>query len=251
MNAVLPGAEPFSADGGPHGALVLHGFTGCPQSMRGLGEAFAAAGHAVDLPLLPGHGTAVEDMVPTRWDDWLAVADDAYRKLEARCDRIVVAGLSMGGTLGSWLAAEHDPAGLVAINAAVEPTAESFRESLQALLAEGTTYMPALGNDVADPASTELAYDAVPVAALLSLLEAVHQLDSRLPSITCSVLVLTSRQDHLVPPSASDHLAGRVSGPVERLFLERSYHVATIDYEREDIERAAVDFAARVTSAGS
>ena len=33
---VLPGAEPFSAPGGPHGALVLHGFTGNCNSMRGI-----------------------------------------------------------------------------------------------------------------------------------------------------------------------------------------------------------------------
>ena len=42
--SILPGAEPFSSQGGPHGALVLHGFTGSPQSMRGLAEAFAGAG---------------------------------------------------------------------------------------------------------------------------------------------------------------------------------------------------------------
>ena len=41
---IIPGAEPFSADGGPHGALVLHGFTGNPGSMRGVAEALAAAG---------------------------------------------------------------------------------------------------------------------------------------------------------------------------------------------------------------
>ena len=69
---ILPGAEPWSAAGGSHGVLVLHGFTGNPQSMRPLAEACAAAGFTVELPLLPGHGTAVEDMVPTRWEDWSA-----------------------------------------------------------------------------------------------------------------------------------------------------------------------------------
>ena len=49
---ILPGAEPFSAKGGPHGVLVVHGFTGSPQSLRGLAEAFAAAGFAVELPPL-------------------------------------------------------------------------------------------------------------------------------------------------------------------------------------------------------
>src|SRR5664279_5176723 len=67
---IIPGCEPWSADGGSHGVLVLHGFTGNPQSMRPLAEAVAAAGYTVDLPLLAGHGPAVEDMLPTRWEDW-------------------------------------------------------------------------------------------------------------------------------------------------------------------------------------
>ena len=77
--AVLPGAEPFSAAGGPMGALVLHGFTGCPQSMRGLAQAFAAAGFTVELPRLPGHGTSVEDMTQYSWADWSAAASSANR----------------------------------------------------------------------------------------------------------------------------------------------------------------------------
>ena len=72
---ILPGAEPWSAEGGRDGVLVLHGFTGNPQSMRGLAESLAAAGFAVELPLLPGHGTSVDDMLPTRWDDWSSTAE--------------------------------------------------------------------------------------------------------------------------------------------------------------------------------
>ena len=71
---IIPGAEPWSAPGGPHGALVVHGFTGNPQSMRGLAEALHGAGYAVELPLLPGHGTSVDDMIGTGWADWSAAA---------------------------------------------------------------------------------------------------------------------------------------------------------------------------------
>ena len=35
---IMPGAEPWSAEGGPNGVLVLHGFTGNPQSMRPVGR---------------------------------------------------------------------------------------------------------------------------------------------------------------------------------------------------------------------
>src|ERR1035438_10198752 len=101
---IIPGCEPWSADGGSHGVLVLHGYTGNPQSMRPLAEAAAAAGYTVDLPLLAGHGTAIEDLLPTRWEDWSGGAEAAYEALAARCDKVVVTGLSMGGTLTSWLA---------------------------------------------------------------------------------------------------------------------------------------------------
>ena len=81
---LLPGAEPWSAAGGPAGALCLHGFTGNPSSMRGLAEAFAAAGFSVELPRLPGHGTTVEEMKGTGWADWTAEVEAAYQRLAAR-----------------------------------------------------------------------------------------------------------------------------------------------------------------------
>lgn len=247
---VLPGAEPFSAPGGPHGALVLHGFTGTPQSMRGLAKAFAAAGFAVELPLLPGHGTTVEDMATTGWDDWSGTAEAAYQELAARCDRVVVAGLSMGGTLTAWLAAAHpEIAGIVAINPAIDPPAPSFIEMLRGILQSGTTVMPAVGNDIADPNETELAYDGVPVASMLSLVERGEDLYGRLGDVSCPVLIMNSPQDHVVPPVSSDVLASKVSGPVERVSLDRSYHVATLDYDKDEIESRAVEFARKVTTA--
>src|SRR5687767_1255334 len=105
---MIPGAEPFSAAGSNgHGVLVCHGFTGNPQSMRGLAEAFAAAGFSVELPRWPGHGTTIEDMLETGWADWSGAAEAAYTDLAGRClgegGRVVVAGLSMGGTLAVWL----------------------------------------------------------------------------------------------------------------------------------------------------
>src|SRR3954447_4486711 len=103
----MPGAEPFSAAGGPDAVLVVHGFTGSPQSMRPLAEAFAAAGFTVELPRLPGHGTSLEDMITTGWDDWSSAAEATYADLAARCSKVVVAGLSMGGTITTWLAARH------------------------------------------------------------------------------------------------------------------------------------------------
>ena len=59
---------------------------------------------------------------------------------------------------------------------------------------------------------------------------------------------MTSPEDHVVDPSSSDHLAGAVSGPVERVTLSRSYHVATLDYDRQLIIDATIDFVRKVTA---
>jgi carboxylesterase len=245
---IIPGCEPWSAGGGPHGVLVLHGFTGCPQSVRGLAGAFAAAGFAVELPLLPGHGTSVDDMLATGWSDWSAAAEAAYEALAARTTRVVVAGLSMGGSLTAWLASRHpEIAGIVCINPAVtvpEPMVAAVREMIDG----GVDRIPAIGGDVADPQGREKAYDATPLPPLLSLAAAGEEFRDEMGKVACPVLIMTSPQDHVVEPANSDLLAAGVSGPVERAALDRSYHVATLDYDKELVNERAVEFARRVTA---
>ncbi|CAN5779907.1 alpha/beta fold hydrolase [soil metagenome] len=247
---VLPGAEAWSAPGGPHGALVLHGFTGNPNSMRGVAKALAAAGFAVELPRLPGHGTTVADMMTTTWADWSATAEAAYCDLAGRCERVVVVGLSMGGALTAWLASFHpEIAGIVTVNPVVQAP-EGMRALVQDMVDAGQTAMDGIGSDIADPDVTESAYRQTPLAPLLSLFEAAEEFGARLGDIACPVLIITSRQDHVVEPVNSDVLAAGVSGPVERVTLDRSYHVATLDHDRDEVERRTVEFATRV-SAGS
>jgi carboxylesterase len=246
----MEGAEPFSAAGGGAGVLVLHGFTGNPFSMRALAETLAEAGLTVELPLLPGHGTAVQDMIETRWSDWSGAAEAAYLDLAGRCESVAVVGLSMGGTLSCRLAERHQEiSGIAVINPLVEPATDDLVTAVQSLLDSGTAVMDGIGSDIAIPGASELSYAGTPVAPLLSLFEGVRGVSADLSLIRCPVLLLSSRDDHVVPPSNGDLLVASVSGPCERVWLERSFHVATLDYDREEIERRTVTFVGRVTAA--
>lgn len=251
VHPVLPGAEAWSSPGGgPHGALVLHGFTGNPVSVRPLADALAQAGFAVEMPRLPGHGTHVEDMIPTTLADWRAEAERALGMLRNRLSsdgKVVVAGLSMGGVLTVSLGIAHDDlAGLVCINTPIELPPE-MAPGIDAMIEAGMETMDSIGGDIADPSADEASYDATPLRALRSLLSAETEIRPRLPEIRTPMLIVTSRQDHVVPPSNSDILAEAVSGPVERLWLENSYHVAPIDLDRQLVADTVVDFARRVT----
>lgn len=246
MTEIMPGAEPMSVEGGPVGVLVLHGFTGNPQSIRPLAEAFAAAGHTVEMPLLPGHGTRVEDMLDTRWADWSSAAEAAFEALAERTERQVVVGLSMGGSLTCWLATRHpDLCGIICVNPATQAP-PGMRELVQAMVDGGDEVMDGIGSDVADPDSPESAYPQTPLRPLLSLFAAADEVGGELDKVTCPVLLFTSPQDHVVSPTDSDHLAARVSGPVERVSCDRSYHVATIDYDRDLVAERSLEFVERI-----
>jgi carboxylesterase len=245
---ILPGAEAWSHDGGPAGALCLHGFTGNPGSMRGVAEAFAAAGFSVELPRLPGHGTTLEEMMTTGWDDWTAEAEAAYQRLAARTERIVVGGLSMGGSLTLWIGQRHrEAAGLVCINPATEPFPQEALDMVRGMLAEGTEVMPGIGSDIADPDAKETAYEGTPARPLLSMMDGLGGLVPGYRSMAQPLLLLTSPQDHVVDPAQSDALAAAYGGPLERVTLERSFHVATLDFDKDLIFEQAVAFGRKVT----
>lgn len=244
---VWPGAEARSAVGGPVGVLVLHGFGGAPTTVRPLAKALAAAGFAVEVPRLPGHGTSVEDLVPTRFADWWAEAEGAYLDLAGRCATVVAAGCSMGGFLAARLAARHPAvAGLVCVNPLVRPADPALAEMVELMLDAGEVVTPGRPPDIADPEVHEPSYHAVPLAALRSLHRALEEVGAELPHVACPVLVMTSAEDHVVDPADSDHLATRVSGPVERVTLHRSFHVATLDHDRDEVARRSVEFVRRV-----
>ncbi len=248
---VLAGAEPFSAAGGPAGALVVHGFTDNPHSMRPLANALAGAGLSVEAPLLPGHGTSVQDMVPTRWADWSGAVEEAYGELSARCSKVAVVGLSMGGTLSCWLAERHDEiAGLVLVNPLVRSIPPDQVAAVRSLVEAGETLLDGIGSDIADPTVTELSYDRTPLEPLLSLLGGAEEVGSDLGRIGCPVLLFSSRDDHVVSPDNGGTVAGALGRRCERVWLERSYHVATLDYDRDEIEKRATEFVLRVTATG-
>ena len=139
----------------------------------------------------------------------------------------------MGGSLAIWLAERHpDIAGIVVVNPLVDPPASSFRDMLSGMVEEGGVSVPAIGSDIAMQSVAESAYDASPLEPMLSMFEAVDEIAARLGELRCPVLLLSSRTDHVVPPESGDLLAARAGGPVERVWLERSFHVATLDSRR-------------------
>lgn len=255
--AVIPGAEWWSARGtgerGEVGVLVVHGFTGNPITTRPLGERLAAAGFTVEVPRLPGHGTTVADMRRRRYADWLATVDRCVDQLQSRCRAVVVGGLSMGGLLTLDVATRRDLAGIVTVNAPIVLPRNPLLPVLP-LLAHLVPYVPPAvagiaEDDIRRPGVTEQAYARVPVGAIHSLARAVERVRGRLGHVRAPALVVNSAEDHTVDPGDAEVIAAGLGSPdVRRMVLHDSYHVATLDHDRDLLAEAVVGFVADVTA---
>lgn len=238
---VVPGAEPFSHDGGPIGVLLSHGFTGSPASMTPWAQYLADRGHTVRAPRLPGHGTTWREMNRTRWDDWFATVDDALSELTDRCDRVAVCGLSMGGSLAMRLAQVRpdDVDALVLVNPVVG--IKNWQLKLLPALKWLVPSMPGIGNDIKKPGGDEVGYDRTPLKALASQLAGWRQIRADLDKITAPMLVFRATDDHVVDATSLALIRAGVSSTVtEYVTLDNSYHVATLDHDAPVIfERSA------------
>lgn len=249
---LLPGAEPFSAAGGPVGVLLCHGFTGCPQSLRPWAEYLAAAGLAVELPLLPGHGTRWQDLALTRWTDWYAEVDRALLGLAGRCTSVVVMGLSMGGCLALRLAEAHPDlvAGLVLVNPSLTQPAATTARMLRPRV--GLPVLRGVLSDIKAPGAREVGYETIPLAAALSLADLWRHTVADLGRVSAPVLLFRSAVDHVVAPDSARLLRAKIgSSEVEERVLPDSYHVATLDADAPTIFTGSLDFVRRVVPAAA
>lgn len=239
-------SRPWRARGhsNPRGGLLLcHGFTGSPQSLRPWAEHHAALGWEVELPLLPGHGSTWQELASTRWEQWYCTVRSAALALSEETGPIAIGGLSMGGALTLALAEDPDLRGRIAAIVAVNPgmTLPAVAR-FAGVLGRIVPTIPGIDSDVALPGASEEAYERTPLRAVAQLRELFAVTRRELGAVEVPLLLATSPQDHTVPARDSDLVAAGVRGPVERLPLPRSYHLATLDHDAELLLESSARF---------
>jgi carboxylesterase len=244
-------AEPFRFESGPDGVLLIHGFCGTPFAMRGLGASLAERGFTVHGPRLAGHDEGSADLGGTTWPDWYAGVERALDELRARCRRVAVCGLSLGGLLTLELARRR-PGDVSAIATLSAPfflpsfTTMTIRAAQRWRGLRQLVIPRLIGSDIRDPEMRRRNPALpMPVRALGSLVEFIDHVRLGARHVDRPALVAHGRRDHTAPFAASAAIARALAGPVETLVLERSFHVITLDVERELLQRSISDFLAR------
>lgn len=264
-----PEHRSFRLAGGPQTALLVHGFAGTPDELRGLAESLHRAGWTVSVPLLPGFGADIATLPDRRHDEWQAAVTGAVRELtgNGRGPDLLV-GYSLGAALSVAAASTLQPAGLVLlapfhwpepwwlrpaeffVRPFLPPGFRPLRKAdfSDSRLRQGIRgFMPDV--DLDDPQVQAAMRDfRVPLSLIDQVRAAGRRMLAAAPQVAPRTLIIQGSRDSVARPAGARKLLAR---------LPRGTRYVEVDGEHDlmrpgnpawpDVERTLLDFAAEVT----
>jgi carboxylesterase len=251
---IIPTAEPFLLPGNKTGILLSHGFTGAPKEMRWMGEYLNAQGYTCLGVRLTGHATRPEDMIRARYTDWMASIEDGYHLLSGLCDRIFLAGLSMGGVLALLMSTKLKTTGVIAMSTPYKLPDDPRLKFIEpfALIRK---YLPK-SNDAPGEGwfdreawQAHISYEQNPVRSIGELNKLLAEMRAALPKVDAPVLLLHSRDDHYVVEGSMQMIYNDLAATDKQMhWVTGSGHVITRDAAREQVFEIARGFVQRIES---
>jgi len=249
----LPGAV---ATGAGVSALLIHGLTGTPYEMRYLGERLAARGVRVRGVKLAGHAGTPEELGAAGYDNWYESVVAGLEELRQFGEPNVVVGQSAGAVLAARLAADQGEAiaGLAMLAPAFFlPTSTTIMlrgmRGVLGSIVERIYLLNPGGSDIHDAAARSVhpTCRLMPLSAPMKLLDLSAVVKPILARITQPALVMHARRDHTAPMRKNIDYVMRGLGSREKraVELDESYHVITVDSEKERVAGEVIEFVER------
>lgn len=229
--------------------ILLHGYTGSPYDLRPLADHLHAADYNVQVPLLLGHGTQVDDLLNVTAKDWLVQVNKILVSLD-KTKPIIVGGLSMGALLAMLVTAQHKQIkGLLLISPALylDMMGELTLAAAHLGMMDHNWSLPKLsgGSDILDPEAKKLtpAYKEMPIHGLMEFDTIRRQALLAIPKINCPVFMGFGEQDAAINIKRS-HMAllKSLHVPLQSRFYKNSKHVVTLDYDKAVLANDIVTF---------
>ncbi len=220
-----------------------------------MGEYLAGQGYTVLGIRLAGHATHPEDMIRSRWTDWVASVEDGYHVLRGLADRIYLIGLSMGGALSLLMSTQLDVSGVVAISTPLELPG-AWRLPYTKMLSKVMPYMPKPSEGPSsgwfdEQASKDhISYPQNPVRSISELGRLLGELRRALPQVRVPVLLIHSQDDTYIVPANMQRIYSALTGVQDKsmLMVKQSGHVVTRDSARTETFEATAQFLLHVES---
>ena len=225
----------------------------------------ARAGYTVHTPQLAGHGAENGG----RWQDWYMSAREALIEIRKECDTVIVGGLCMGAILGLHLAARNPGkvqgvslfSPTLWINGWAMPwTMRLFKLVRSRWFANLFSFpdcdslgikCPRVRSFVKTALDTDGDYGRAGVNGTM-VLEHRRMVDAAmnlLHRVKQPTLIVHSREDDYADLNNAVYLKTELSGRVDMVVLEDSYHMVTLDKQRQVVVDKARMFVESIVDA--
>ena len=218
-----------------------------------MGEYLNQQGYTVLGIRLAGHATRPEDMVRSRWTDWVASVEDGYHLLCGVTDSIFLVGLSMGGILSLLMSTKLKVKGVIAMSTPSRLPADYpiWLLNLVSLVRpyrSKTNEAPGSGWFDQSAYQSHIAYEKNPVRAAAELKKLILEMRAALPKTKVPVLLMHSKDERYILPQNMEEIYAELINTSDKtkLYITGSGHVLSRDASREQVFKFAVAFIQRI-----
>ncbi len=218
-----------------------------------MGEYLAEEGFSVLGVRLAGHATKPEDMIRTRYTDWMHSVEDGYHLLKGTVDRVFLIGLSMGGALSLLMASKLDVSGVFVMSAPYG--LNDSRIKYTKFLSKFISYIPKRKGEPGatwvdkEAWRTQISYPENPLRSVTELAKMLKEMQAVLPKIDVPVQLVHSRNDTYVLGENMEKIyADLGTEDKEMIWVTESGHVIPREPAKTEVSKAAADFMRRIES---
>jgi carboxylesterase len=240
---IVTGTEARTLSGAENRAcLLIHGWLTSRIDFNDLAGRLNAKGLTVREMRLPGHGTTPRELAGVEADGFVRAVEEEFLDLKRSHGEVFVVGFSMGGSLGTILAAGHPVDRLVLVAPYYAVTyrwyyvipAEVWNDLLSPFLAFVYKSGAMIRVNRKEAKEHIFSYRSIPTQSVSELCEVGRR--ARAPDllsrVACPVLMVLSPGDMAASPEAAEEALGAMgSSRKELMRCERSNHHILWDYD--------------------
>ena len=253
--------------GNATGILLVHGLGGTPVELKSVAKGMNAAGYTVLCCQLAGHCGSDEDLKNSRLEQWVASVEAGLARLRETCGIVLAGGLSMGALMALNLAhskpdevqglllfaptLRHDGWAIpwysflldVLIDTPIG-TRWQFVESHPYGLKDERVRNIVL-RAMRSGNSAEGGIEGTPSQSVKQFWQLIKRVKALLPQVKTPAFIVHAREDDISSLKRNTFvLQSRLGGLVETLVLDDSYHIVTLDRQRDILIERAVAYVA-------
>jgi carboxylesterase len=218
--------------------------------------------------MLPGMTNGTDVLSLSRWQDWYAEVESAFDELAATCDTVFVGGLSAGSILAVRLACRRQDriAGVLALAPTLWPNGWAIPRAFNLFRLVTTRWFSRLFRfeqrapyGIKDERLRKMMMEAYSAdnrslgqvyarsgVTVLEFLRLVGAVKREAGQMRLPMFVAHPREDDQSHLDNALHLQRMVAGPVDSIILDDSYHVITVDRQRDIVVERSLEFIQRV-----